>query len=172
MSKREEILIVDGYNVIGTVPLLNEIKKRSFEEARDTLIDWLTEYQAYSGMRVIIVFDAHQVKGGAKRVFSKRVEVQYSGEEETADERIEQLVTQLQSRKRQIYVATSDYLEQRVTFGKGALRISARELWKDMEGAKKAISHQLASHSPDRTTLYHLLDDEVKDRFEKLRRKK
>ena len=37
--------------------------KSSFEEARDVLIQHLAEYQAYTGYRVIVVFDAHMVKG-------------------------------------------------------------------------------------------------------------
>ena len=38
----EEILIVDGYNIIGAWPNLREIKDRGeLEEARDSLLNWL-----------------------------------------------------------------------------------------------------------------------------------
>lgn len=58
-----DILLVDGYNMIGAWPRPQHLKENSFEEARDILIQHLAEYQAYTGYRVIVVFDAHMVKG-------------------------------------------------------------------------------------------------------------
>ncbi|MBR3379616.1 MAG: ribosome-dependent mRNA decay endonuclease Rae1/YacP, partial [Bacillus sp. (in: Bacteria)] len=47
-----DILLVDGYNMIGAWPQLQHLKENSFEEARDVLIQHLAEYQAYTGYRV------------------------------------------------------------------------------------------------------------------------
>ncbi len=58
-----DILLVDGYNMIGAWPRLKDLKANSFEEARDVLIQKMAEYQSYTGNRVIVVFDAHLVKG-------------------------------------------------------------------------------------------------------------
>lgn len=62
-----DILLVDGYNMIGAWPQLKDLKANSFEEARDVLIQKMAEYQSYTGIRVIVVFDAHLVKGIEKK---------------------------------------------------------------------------------------------------------
>ena len=61
-------------------------------------------------------------------MYRTSLHVLYTKEKETADERIERLVTNLMGRRKQIYVATSDMIEQHVIFGKGALRMPAGEL--------------------------------------------
>ena len=57
------ILLVDGYNIIGAWPELRELKERDLAAARDRLIEQMAEYQAFTGSRVIIVFDAYYVQG-------------------------------------------------------------------------------------------------------------
>ncbi|MDF2815945.1 MAG: putative Yacp protein, partial [Paenibacillus sp.] len=54
-ARMKQILIVDGYNIIGAWPELSKLKDISLEEARDKLIDLLANYQSYSGKRVIVV---------------------------------------------------------------------------------------------------------------------
>jgi len=96
----EEWLIVDGYNVLGaaeTAPF------SSLEEARDRLIRRLSEYQAISGRKVILVFDAHRMPGAGTKQVLEQIEVQYTRQRETADERIEKLVRQLRQPGRQIF---------------------------------------------------------------------
>ena len=88
----------------------------------------MAEYQAYTGNRVMIVFDAYDVQGIERKYKNYKVEVIFTKENETADERIEKLAIALNNRKTQIHVATSDYTEQWAIFGQGALRKSAREL--------------------------------------------
>src|SRR5690625_5770190 len=106
------ILVVDGYNIIGAWDELAYLKRKEISLARDRLLEMLMEYQAFSGDRVIIVFDALYVKGQESKMAINNVEVIYTKENETADECIERLVTSLKNVKNQVYVATSDYLEQ------------------------------------------------------------
>ncbi|GIQ70336.1 NYN domain-containing protein [Xylanibacillus composti] len=136
----EHILIVDGYNVIGAWPELKRLADTNLEDARDRLIEMLADYQGFSGARVILVFDAHQVPGLGGAYSQYRLDIQYTKEKETADERIERLVTQLINRRRQIHVATSDQTEQHVIFGKGALRKPARELLIELEENRKLVA--------------------------------
>ena len=68
-------------------------------------------------------------EGIEKKIKNHKVEVIFTRENETADERIEKLAKSLNNVKTQIHVATSDYTEQWVIFGQGALRKSARELY-------------------------------------------
>ena len=170
----EEVLIVDGYNIIGAWTNLRDLKEQgNLEEARNELLHWLSEYQAFSGRKVIVVFDAHQIPGLGKKMKHRRITVHYTKENETADEFIEKLVGQLQHKKRIIYVATSDYTEQWLIFGQGALRISAREL----ALAKVELQHSIEKtvkkeNKTLKQNLFSEIDMETIKYLENLRRKK
>lgn len=168
----EEILIVDGYNMIGVWPELVKIAETDLEEARDRLISALADYQGYTGRKVIIVFDAHQVPGLGANLKTHRLDIRYTKEKETADECIERLVGELgEKRSRRIYVATSDRVEQHVTFGKGALRIAARELLLDMDVIHKQIENQIeGTNRKVRNTFDSKIPLEMRGLFEKWRR--
>ncbi|KEO81717.1 NYN domain-containing protein [Tumebacillus flagellatus] len=168
-----EVLIVDGYNIIGDWPELRALKAQSLEAARDQLLDDLKEYRAITGREVIVVFDAHLKRGGQTEERVGGVQLLYTKELETADELIERLVYELEREKvrRHIFVATSDYVEQQVTFGGGALRISARELRIDVQEAKKEIEERVEDLTPGSNRLGNHLSPEVREMFEKWRRK-
>lgn len=165
------ILIVDGYNIIGAWPELRELKEEDdLAAARDLLIDKMAEYQAFTGDRVIIVFDAHLVQGNEKKYKNHQVEVIFTKEHETADERIERLAKSLINVRTKVYVATSDYTEQWTIFSQGALRKSARELLAEMETIEKDISKKL-QHMQQQTPMSKVpLTEEVAKIFEKWRR--
>ena len=130
---QEEVLIVDGYNIIFAWDELRELAKIHPDAARDSLKDSLCNYLGYRGGRVILVFDAYKVKGNAgKRENYQNIEVVYTGEDETADAFIERTVHDMAERYR-VTVATSDGLEQQTVLSLGALRMSARELKEQME---------------------------------------
>ncbi|MEW9672316.1 NYN domain-containing protein [Ammoniphilus sp. 3BR4] len=166
----EELLVVDGYNMIGAWPKLAAMKKKDLGRARDELLTVLSEFQAYSGYTIIVVFDAHQVPGVGKKINEYKVEIYYTKENETADELIERLVKKESSRKRRITVATSDYTEQRMSFGYGALRKSARELLDDIEKSKKSIRKKVEQikYEPLRSGIP--LKGDIAEKFEKWRR--
>lgn len=166
-------MIVDGYNMIGSWPELIKLKEINLEEARDKLIETLAEYKAFSGMHVTVIFDAYQVPGLGGKYKQSRLDILYTREKETADECIEKLVTELSRRRVRIYVATSDSVEQHVTFGKGALRLAARELLHNIEESRKEIRSQISSNRPvRRNALDTKLSSDMKDIFEKWRRGK
>ncbi|MED1954839.1 NYN domain-containing protein [Brevibacillus centrosporus] len=170
-KKAKQLLIVDGYNIIGAWPDLRALKDQDrMDEARDLLVSKMAEYQSFTGMKVIIVFDAYNVPGIGRQIEDYKVEIYFTKKKETADEKIEQLVSEFQQKNRQIYVATSDYTSQRVIFGQGALRKSARELLLDMEVAGKEIKQQVDQTKEERFSKRILLDDEIAKIFEKWRR--
>lgn len=167
----EQLLIVDGYNIIGAWPELARLKDLDLEEARDKLIHMLAEYQSFSGMKVYLVFDAYLVPGLGKKYLQSRLRVYYTKEKETADELIERLVTNLMGRRKQIYVATSDMTEQHVIFGKGALRLPANELLVKVKQSKKEVRHRIDTpQSSKRNPFEGNLRSDVLDIFEKWRR--
>lgn len=165
-----DILLVDGYNIIGAWPELQSLKTTNLSEARDLLVEKMAEYQAYTGYRVIVVFDAHLVKGIEKKVKNYRVEVIYTRENETADERIEKLAKALNNIKTQVHVATSDLTEQWAIFGQGALRKSARELLNEMQSIEKRIKHSVKKIEERRPSSKILFPDDVMEKLEKWRR--
>lgn len=146
----KQIIIVDGYNIIGAWPELSKLKEISLEEARDKLIGLLAEHQSYSGKRIIVVFDAYQVPGIGGKYWQSALEVLYTKEKETADALIERLVGELSSRRTQVYVATSDFVEQSVTFGQGALRLPARELLYSVRQSVKEMKHRMEEQASSR----------------------
>ncbi len=167
-----DVLLVDGYNMIGGWPELSSISKTDLEEARDRLLARLADYQAFSGRKVIVVFDAYRVPGLGKSFAQYKVDIYFTKEKETADECIERLVGELTHRRRQIYVATSDMVEQHVIFGQGALRISARELLTQVEQSEKDIQVRLQerSRNSSRNTIDGKLSPELRQMFERWRR--
>ncbi|AIF42031.1 MULTISPECIES: NYN domain-containing protein [Virgibacillus] len=164
------ILVVDGYNIIGAWEELQRLKEVDIGQARDRLIERMAEYQAYSGYRVIVVFDAYYVKGIASKQEAYKVEIIYTKEKETADECIEKLVKKLKNVQTQVYVATSDFAEQRTIFGRGALRKSARELYIELKNIEKEIEESIDSHKNIKAKAKIPLDDSILEKFEKWRR--
>lgn len=168
--KKETILLVDGYNVIGAWAELRQLKNERLEEARNLLIERMAEYKAYTGWRVIIVFDAYLTRGIESKLKQHDVEVLFTRENETADERIEKLVLELIGRRVQIHVATSDYTEQWVIFAQGALRKSARELEIEMKNILASIAGEVRNYEEERPALKIQLSPEIKEQFERWRR--
>ena len=167
-----DVLLVDGYNVIGAWDELQRLKKHEISIARDRLIEVLSEYQAYYQRRVIIVFDALYVKGQESKVHFQNVEVIYTKEDETADECIERLVKTYKTVMNQVYVATSDYLEQRTIFSRGALRISAHELFVQVNDMAAQVEVQVAEKAQNKPKNVLHLPEEIARKLEEIRRKK
>lgn len=166
-------MIVDGYNIIGAWPELIKLKEHNLEEARDRLIELLAEYQSFSGLRILLVFDAYYVPGLGGKYEQRKLKVYYTKEKETADELIERLVNELIARRRNIYVATSDMTEQHVIFGKGALRMPASELLTKIKLAQKEIKAKIEENATSRiNSLDGKLSGDMKELFEKWRRGK
>jgi predicted RNA-binding protein with PIN domain len=165
-----QILLVDGYNMIGAWSELRQLADNNLEDARDRLVELLANYQGFSGKRIILVFDAHQVPGAGGKYKQSRMEIVYTKEKETADECIERLVGQLRGRRVVIQVATSDMAEQNVAFGKGALRLSARELLIAVKESEQNVRKQLAEPRPRQSSLDATLTEDMKKLLEQWRR--
>jgi len=168
----EEFLIIDGYNVINAWPELIKLKEKNFEHARLKLLQIISNYSGYKGIKVIVVFDAHLVKGSVEhKEYYGNVEVIYSGEGVPADLVIEKLISTFSTSSR-VFVATSDKTEQEMIWGKGAYRISSRELLIEIE---ETVQNNKKFFKENQYKPYRLdshLTDEVKVIFEKWRRGK
>ena len=65
-----------------------------------------------------------------------------TGQGGSCDINIEGVVKNLRNVLTEVYVATSDLAEQQLVFSKGAQRISAMELYKDIKRSKKALESE------------------------------
>jgi predicted RNA-binding protein with PIN domain len=123
---RPNYLLVDGHSVIFAWPELRALHERRTSLAREALIKRLRDYQDWTGVHVVVVFDG---KGTAVNECSEPGEVQifYSRAGQSADAIIERLASKYASQFR-VLVATSDYLEQETASACGAECITAEAL--------------------------------------------
>lgn len=129
-----QYLIVDGHSAIFSWPELRALHERRSSLARDMLIRKLRDYQDWTGVRVIVVFDG---KGAAVDATADPGEIQifYSRAGQTADMIVERLASKYGSRF-QLLVATSDYLEQQTAAACGAECVSVDGLRSLLETAR------------------------------------
>ena len=142
MLQRTRYLIVDGHSVIFAWPELRKIHERRSSLAREALIRQLRDYQDWTGIRVVIVFDG---KGAQVSVTSDSGDVQifYSRRGQTADAIIERLASKYAG-KVDLTVATSDSMERQTVHASGAMCISPEALCEALEEARLTTPRKLA----------------------------
>ena len=139
--KKNKYLFVDGYNIINSWKELDNLKDEiNLDEARERLVDILSEYQSLSEEKIILVFDAYLAKGertiGEQK--SKNIIVYFTKEKETADQYIERILDKI-GKKDIVRVATSDSLIQQTILNRGGTRLSSNELLIEYNGLKNQI---------------------------------
>lgn len=162
-EKKEEYLLVDGYNIIFAWEDLSELARVDLSAARGRLMDILSNYQGWKQMRLILVFDAYKVEGniGSASKYNN-IYVVYTKEAETADQYIEKTVHEI-GKKYKVTVATSDALEQMIIMGSGATRLSARNLREEIENANIEIRTELLENQKEKGRANYLFDGVPKD---------
>lgn len=137
--QQEDILLVDGYNIIFAWEDLSRLARESLDAARWALINALSNYQGVKGCQLTLVFDAYRVRDNlGTQTKEGGIHVVYTKEGETADMYIERVSYEL-SRTHRIKVATSDGLEQILTLGHGAQRLSAADLRREIDAVNSQI---------------------------------
>jgi uncharacterized protein len=123
---RARYLIVDGHSAIFGWPELQRLHSRRTSLARDALVKRLRDYQDFTGVRVVVVFDG---KGSSATEQSEphSVQVFYSRTGQTADAIIERLASKY-AKKFDLTVATADLLERETAIAFGAECISIANL--------------------------------------------
>ena len=136
----EEIILLDGYNVIHSSERLTRIAAVDFALARDTLIRALCNYTSFKRCRAIIVFDAYRVKDGKGSVERcGNTTVVYTKERQTADAYIERATYDM-AKDSYVRVVTADMQEQFIILGNGAYRTSPDEFFDELANAEIEIS--------------------------------
>lgn len=139
------VLIVDGHSIIFAWPVMRKMHEQRTSSARDALIRMLTDYQDYTGTRVVAVFDG---KGAQLTEMTEPAGIQvfYSGTGQTADDIVERLVAKY-AKRMDITVATCDHLEQETASAFGALCIGAEQLKSLLKEARVNFGRRLKRHN-------------------------
>src|SRR3954468_16037699 len=126
MQSRSRYLIVDGHSIIFAWPELRKLHARRSSMAREALLKQLRDYQDWTGVHVVVVFDG---KGKKVDAISDPVEVQvfYSRSGQSADAIIERLASKY-AKRFELLVATSDLMEADTVHACGAESVSAEGL--------------------------------------------
>ena len=173
----ERLLIVDGYNVINARRDGGQMDSGSLADAREKLIGELMDYAGYSDQRVILVFDAW-MSDRLARTEEKRgaVTVVYTQKGEIADRYIERLcdalAADIELHRLEVRVASSDALEQTIVLGRGAARMSSRELVMEMSRLRAdGIRRVIERPAVRRTPIAERLPEDVRKKLDALRNK-
>lgn len=166
----KDLLLIDGYNIIHS---WSELKKLvdtlDYEAARSQFIDMICDFSASSNFDTIIVFDAHMKKGSLQHTeLYPPIKVIFTAENETADHFIERMIIREDKRKRDIYVATSDALEQTIIFGRGGARLSSRELKNWLDASKKTQRTTIDDMAGNRNTIANSLNERTIKRLDNI----
>ena len=148
---------------------MKNLADSSLEDARKKLLDIMSDYQGFSGFEIIVVFDAHNVKDNMGHIERyDNLTVVYTKESETADNYIEHC-TYLLARDYKVRVATSDSLEQVIIMGRGAIRISATDLYEEVMDSKQAQeSGYIDKRQVKRNQLFDNLDENLQKELMRL----
>jgi predicted RNA-binding protein with PIN domain len=135
MSHSARYLIVDGHSVIFAWPELRRLHVRRSSLAREALIKRLRDYQDWTGVHVVVVFDG---KGRKIKTISNPAEVQvfYSRTGQTADAIVERLACKY-AKRFELMVATSDSFEAETVAACGAEWISSEALRGILSSARR-----------------------------------
>jgi predicted RNA-binding protein with PIN domain len=167
---KKEYLFVDGYNIINQWSYYREMSK-NIENSRNKLIELLIEYQAFKGVHVILVFDAHLVKGSIeKKETVSGLQIVYTKEYETADSYIEKQLDKI-GRYERVQVATSDNSIQQIVLARGGTRISAHEMIAELENVKKDIRNKTGVIKKNGTNIDQMIDSDTLSKLEELRKR-
>ena len=140
ITPQKNITIIDGYNLIFSWEQLRELSEFSLEKARQTLMDILSDYVAFTKNNVILVFDAYLVKDGTgSDITYDGYRVVYTKEDETADAFIERTMFEL-GPDYSIKVVTGDKLVQFSAVSSGVLRVTAKEFEEDVRRVGNEIT--------------------------------
>jgi predicted RNA-binding protein with PIN domain len=135
MQSRARYLIVDGHSVIFAWPELRKLHERRLSLAREALLKQLRDYQDWTGVRVVAVFDG---KGKSVDATADPAEVQvfYSRSGQSADAIIERLASKY-AKRFELTVATSDSMEAETVHACGAEWISPEGLRELLANARR-----------------------------------
>ncbi len=176
-SSPQPVLLVDGYNVIGSWSDLKKTCDRSgMEAARQELVEALINYSAFQGYQTQVVFDAYyQNRPISCEAFTTHLSVCYTDFGQTADTYIEKFCAsfrfKLSHPSQRLIVVTSDRAQQLTVVGYGAEWMSCQQLANDVEfTVRRSRRKQRPQKQSTGRFLFHSLDAQAQQRLAEWRR--
>lgn len=139
MPKAEFLVFADGYNILHSWEPLSKCIEDDLDIARSNLTEMLAEYHSLTKNRVVLVFDAHKVRGCAQREEQyKGIQIVYTKPFETADLYIERRLLEAPPRYR-VMVVSNDSMIQQIILGRGGIRVTVQEFMTALEDQKQTL---------------------------------
>ncbi|GBF79786.1 NYN domain-containing protein [Aphanothece sacrum] len=166
------LLLVDGYNIIGSWTCLKKTRDHhGLELARQELIEALINYTAHQGFHTQVVFDSqYQKTPSSLENHSPNLSIYFTAWTQTADTYIEKVCASFFRRivpsPPRIIVATSDRDQRLTVVGYGAEWMSAQGLANDVELSTRQVKQKQRSNqrTPGRF-LFNCLDSKSQERL-------
>lgn len=119
--EKEEVVLVDGYNVIFNVDELKIFVNMSLESARDKLKDDLLAYSEIEGKCVYLVFDGQKTHNKSTvETRERNLTVVFTATNVSADTVIERMAREMTAKSCDVTVVTNDMMEREIALGCGA----------------------------------------------------
>lgn len=152
MTDFSEHLLVDGYNVIKTVPYFQHYERTSLERARNALQQNLNAYIHRTGARITLYFDGSDSVSFPLEQERGSIQILFSRAPQLADDLIKEAVQQMHGAKR-VRVISSDR-EIRNFAQRHKIRTSAADqFFEELEASESAATHDSPSHSAPTTEI-------------------
>ncbi|HBB34983.1 MAG TPA: RNA-binding protein [Cyanobacteria bacterium UBA8803] len=173
----QAVLLVDGYNIIGSWSSLKMTRDRhGLLAARQELVEVLINYSAFVGYQTQVVFDAqYQKTQSNQEAVTTYLSVCYTDFGQTADSYIEKFCATFKSKlsqsKQRLIVATSDRAQRLLVVGYGAEWMSSEQLATDVEFTAHRIRHK--NRPPKQSSgrfLFNSLDAKAQQRLAQWRK--
>ena len=144
---RNRYLIIDGYNLLFCLSENGRISSGDLDLSRTEMIQMLSNYSGYTGVRVLVVFDAYRSYSvDDKKYIDSGVDVIFTETGESADAYIERTANEL-GKNDQVKVVSSDNLVRMGVFRSGIQRISSQFFLQELDIVSKDIRTVLEAHA-------------------------
>jgi len=164
-------VLVDGYNVIYSSPLLKRLLKKSVYQAQEELIRLVSNYFSMKGVEGYVVFDAYRRPcQDTRKEISANLKIIFTGKGKTADSYIESFTSRYKSYYDYIYVVTADYSQRMTVVDKGILLLSPQNFLREVEACQKALTKKYSSIPPG-SHLSDYLEDGVRKKLKRITKK-
>lgn len=180
VRSRHELLVVDGYNVLGATPryegLIDEhtdpakFDTDPFVRAREALV---TDVAAFAQGRydAVVVFDGAQNPDPTRATTHEAgISIMFSRAGESADTVIERLVTEARTAGRPVSLVTSDNtIRATAGYGPGEVtRISSALLVHEIEQVDREVETVRDEHVSQKMTVEDRLSPEMREKLWKM----
>ncbi|MBR3296051.1 MAG: TetM/TetW/TetO/TetS family tetracycline resistance ribosomal protection protein [Clostridia bacterium] len=159
---KKRYVFIDGYNLLFADEELKTVAKTNIDAARNRLIDMMADYEAYTGIEVVVVFDAYLNSEQTEKRFSDNgVEVIYTDYTVTADAYLEKMANEI-GKNDYVKVVSSDNLVRMGVFGSGVTCSSCRLFLEEFRKTRRDIIEFLEKNNMKTDTkIRDIVDEEI-----------